>query len=196
MRSRGMPTRRIALALAALLAVAVPAAASTIPAGAASTSKPWYRWSVYDLHAQVENGDPGTHTARLTQILLPSAFTVKKRSSYLAFGPVGACRSTGSIRPVLVRSDATDAAGVLDEQLPESRAVYGEGTRGDAVWRVVNAGTATIRGAYVRPTRMDGVWIVIRIGTTPHGTCHSGGYRESVAFPLADGLATVKASGY
>ena len=126
---------------------------------------------------------------------MPASFRVRQRSGYLTFGPVGACRSTGSVRVVLVRSKA-DIRGVLDAQVPKSTTVYGSGSRGDAVWRIVNAGTAALRGAYVRPTRIADTWVVVRVGTTPHRTCHAGGYRESVAFPLADALATTKASGY
>ena len=146
------------------------------------------------FRAEVENG-PGTHAARLTQILLPSTFAVKRRANYLAFGPVGTCRSTGSIRIALVESSAGRAEEVLDEQLPDGRS-YGSGTNGDAVWGIVNGGGGKLRGAYVRATgsRTPGSSSVPRRRRI--AAAAPGGYRESVAYPLADALAATKASGY
>jgi len=167
--------------------------ALAIPAGA-QAAKVWRAYGVFDGQAEVEGGS-GTHAARLTQILLPSTFAVKRRGTYLAFGPVGTCRSTGSIRVVLVDSSASTAEDVLAEQLPDGTS-YGSGTNGDAAWGIVNSGGGNLRGAYVRPTKFDDTWVVIRAATTPHRSCHTGGYRESVAFPLAGALAAAKASGY
>ena len=179
-----------------LLALGILAVLAALPA-VALAGRAWTVHSVFVNRAPVEDGS-GTRSARLTQILLPNSFAVKQRSTYLAFGPVGACRSTGSVRVVLVRSDAADAASVLDEQLPSGTPSYGSGARSDAVWRIVKAGTGggDLRGAYVRPTRIADTWVVVRVATTAHGSCHTGGYRESVAHPLADALATTRASGY
>jgi len=164
-----------------------------IPTGA-QAAKVWRAYGIFDARVEVENGS-GTHAARLTQILLPSTFAVKRRGTYLAFGPVGSCRSTGSIRVALVESAAGTVADVLDEQLPDGLR-YGAGTNGDAAWKIVNSGGGNLRGAYVRPTRFDDTWVVVRAATTVHRSCHTGGYRESVAFPLAGALAAAKASGY
>ena len=179
--------RRIRLLVPLLvLAFAVPAAAQ---------AKAWHSYGLFRDRVEVEGGS-GTHSARLTQMLLPDTFKVKRRAGgYLAFGPTGACRSTGSVRVGLVSSSATAAADVRDELLPAGTS-YGTGPRGDAAWGIVNSGGGALRGAYVRPTRFDETWIVVRVATTPHANCHTGGYRESVAFPLADALATTKASGY
>jgi hypothetical protein len=175
------------------LLVILVALALAIPAGA-EAAKVWRAYGIFDGRVEVENGS-GTHAARLTQILLPSTFAVKRRGNYLAFGPVGACRSTGSIRIALVESSAARADEVLDEQLPDGRS-YGSGTNGDAVWGIVNGGGGKLRGAYIRATRFKDTWVVVRAATTPHRSCHTGGYRESVAYPLADALAATKASGY
>lgn len=175
------------------LLVALLALALTIPAGA-QAAKVWHAYGLFDRRAEVENGS-GTHAARLTQILLPSSFDVERRGTYLAFGPVGSCRSTGSIRIALVRSEQSTPDAVLDEQLPDGTS-YGSGTNGDAAWRIVNAGGGRLRGAYVRPTRFSDTWVMIRAATTPRRSCHTGGYREAVAFPLAGALAAAKASGY
>ncbi|HVW18395.1 MAG TPA: hypothetical protein VHB30_09110 [Solirubrobacteraceae bacterium] len=185
-----------------LVLCAAALAATVVPAAAARQA--WYSYGAFAWKAPIEGGT-GTQTARLTQILLPSSFKVKTRGSqtsdsgtYLAFGPVGSCRSTGSVRLGLLYSEAQSAADVLADVLPATTTSYGYGTRGDAAWRIVKSASATLRGAYVRPAtaRLAHVWVVVRVGTTPHGTCHAGGYRESVAFPLADALATVKASAY
>src|SRR6476619_3102354 len=112
--------RHIVRLLAALAAVAL-----VVPV-AAHAAKAWHAYGIYNGRVQVENG-AGTHAARLTQILLPSTFAVKRRGTYLAFGPVGSCRSTGSIRIALVKSTAGDVEGVLGEQLPGGRS-YGSGT--------------------------------------------------------------------
>ena len=61
-------------------------------------------------------GGSGTHSARLTSIVLPDSFKVRKsspRATRLTFGRVGSCKSTGVIAPKLVLSTATTAAAVL-----------------------------------------------------------------------------------
>ena len=72
----------------------------------------------------------------------------------------------------------------------------GSGRTSDAVWRIVKSATATLRGAYGRPTRPADTWTVVRVATTPHRFCHTGGYRESLAHPLAGAPAATRASGY
>ena len=48
----------------------------------------------------------------------------------------------------------------------------------------------------MRSTRIAQTWIVVQATTTPHGTCHIGGIRESLGFPLSDAFGTIRASGY
>lgn len=180
------PLRLILLTALATLVVAAPAAAA-----------PWHSWSIYNGKAAVQGGT-GTHSARLSSIVLPDSFKVRKsspRATRLTFGRVGSCKSTGVILPKLVHSTATTAAGVLAEQLTGGT-TYGAGIRGDAVYRVAKFSGGALKGIYVRKTRIARTWIVVQATTTPHGTCHIGGVRESLGFPLVDAFGTVRASGY
>ena len=168
-----------------LLALAIPAAAQA--------AKVWKAYGLYDGSVAVEDGS-GTHTARMTQMLLPSTFDVEKRGDYLAFGPVGLPQhrlDQGRAR----RVDGHHSRGRARRAAPDGTS-YGSGTNRDAAWKIVNTGGGKLRGAYVRPTQIDDTWVVVRVATTPHATCHTGGYRESVAYPLADALAATKASGF
>ncbi len=99
------------------------------------------------------------------------------------------------ITPALVASTATSAGEVLAAQLTAGT-TYGVGTRGPAAWRVAKYPGGALKAVYVGPTRLAGVWVVVRAATTPHGTCHIGGVRESLGFPLADAFATIRANGY
>jgi hypothetical protein len=175
--------RLIFLSALAMGALAVPAAAAT-----------WHSYSIYNGNAAVEGGS-GTHSARLTSIVLPDSFKVRKRATRLTFGPTGSCRSTGVILPKLVHSTATRSGDVLRELLSGGTS-YGLGTRGDATYRVAKFPGGGLKAIYVRPTRMAATWIVVQATTTPHGTCHIGGIRESLGFPLSDAFATIRASGY
>ncbi len=172
------------------LLTAIATVAIAAPAAAAG----WHGYGIYNGNAPVEGGS-GTHSARLTTIVLPDSFKVRKQKTRLAFGPVGACRSTGTITPVLVRSTATTSAAVLAEQI-QGGTTYGAGTRGGASYRVAKYAGGRLRGAWVGPTRLAETWIVIRLITTPHRTCHIGGVRESLGYPLTDAFGTVRASGY
>ena len=167
----------------AALVVAAPAAAS-----------PWHSWSIYNGKAAVQGGT-GTHSARLSSIVLPDSFKVRKHATKLTFGRVGSCKSTGVIAPKLVHSASTTAAAVLGEQLTGGT-TYGAGIRGDAVYRVAKFSGGAIKAVYVRKTRIAQTWIVVQATTTPHGTCHIGGIRESLGYPLADAFGTIRASGY
>jgi hypothetical protein len=167
----------------AAVAIAVPAAASD-----------WQSYSLYNGSAPVEGGS-GTHSARLSTIVLPESFKVRKGKTRLTFGPFGACRSTGTITPVLVHSTATTSAAVLAEQV-QGGTTYGEGTRGGASYRVAKFSGDRLRGAWVGRTRLAETWIVIRVITTPHRSCHTGGVRESLGYPLTDAFGTTRASGY
>ena len=167
----------------AVLALAVPASADT-----------WHGYRLFVQNARVEGGT-GTHTARLTHIVLPDSFHVRKHKTRLTFGPVGTCRSTGTLAPALVQSDATTAADVLNEQLVGGTD-YGYGSRGTAAYRVAKFTGGAIKAVWVGATRLPQTWIVVRATTTPHGTCHIGGVRESLGFPLADAFGTIRASGY
>jgi len=175
--------RLILLTALATTAVAAPAAASS-----------WHSWSIYNGNAPVQGGT-GTHSARLTSIVLPDSFKVRKHATKLTFGRIGSCKSTGVIAPKLVFSTKTSAAAVLGEQLVGG-ATYGEGTRGDAVYRVAKFSGGSLKAVYVRSTRIAQTWIVVQANTTPHGTCHIGGIRESLGIPLADAFGTIRASGY
>ena len=180
----------------ALLTAVLVAAAFAAPAGAASTGSGWHSYALYNGKAAVEGGS-GTHNARLTRMLLPDRWSpkVSKARTRIGFGPVGTCHSTGAIAPALVASTATTSAAVLAEQV-KGGTTYGSGTNGDAAWRIAKFSGGALKAAYVGPTRLAGVWIVIRGTTTPHGSCHIGGVRESLGFPLADAFATVHANGY
>jgi len=180
----------------ALLTSAVLAAAFAAPAGAALTDSGWHSYSMYNGKATVEGGS-GTHSSRLTRMLLPDRWSPKynKAKTRISFGPVGACHSTGTIVPALVASTATTSAAVLKEQV-KGGATYGSGTNGTASYRVAKFSGGALKAAYVGPTLLPGTWIVIRGTTTPHGTCHTGGVRESLGFPLADAFATIHANGY
>lgn len=92
-------------------------------------------------------------------------------------------------------SAQTAAAGVLDEQLTGGT-TYGAGSRGDAVYRVAKFSGGALKAVYVRKTRIARTWIVVQATTTPHGTCHIGGVRESLGYPLAEAFGTIRASGY
>lgn len=166
--------------------------AALAPAAQAATT--WSGYSLFNGRAAVEGGT-GTHNARLTSILLPSSFHVRRSATRLRFGPVGGCRSTGTVTLALVDSSATTAAGVLAEQVAGGK-TYGEGRRGDAVFRIARLSGGKLKGAYVRPTRIARTWVVVRVATTPLASCHTGGVRESLGFPLADALAVTHASGY
>jgi hypothetical protein len=178
------PLRLTFLTALATLAAAAPATAATA----------WHSWSLFNGKAAVEGGT-GTHSARLSRIVLPDSFKVRKHATKLTFGRVGACKSTGAITPKLVFSTATTAAGVLAQQLTGGT-TYGVGTRGDAVYRVAKFSGGSLKGIYVRPTRIAQTWIVVQATTTPHGNCHIGGIRESLGFPLTDAFGTVRASGF
>jgi len=175
--------RLLTLTALATAAVAAPAAAA-----------PWHNWSVYNGKAAVQGGT-GTHSARLTSIVLPDSFKVREHATKLTFGRVGSCKSTGVIAPKLVASAATTSAAVLAEQLAGGT-TYGAGTRGDAAYRVAKFSGGALKAIYVRPTRLARTWIVVQATTTPHGTCHIGGIRESLGYPLADAFGTIRASGY
>lgn len=178
------PLRPLLLATLAATALATPAIAST-----------WHSYSIYNGRAPVEGGT-GTHSARLTSIVLPDSFKVRERATRLTFGPVGTCRSTGSIAPKLVYSTATTSAAVLAQQL-DGGATYGAGTRGSASYRVAKFSGGALKGIWVgRARRLPQTWIVVQATTTPHGTCHIGGVRESLGYPLADAFGTIRASGY
>lgn len=176
----------------ALCGLVVAFGAAAPPAGAGSA---WHTYSLYIDGAPVEGGT-GTHVVRLTSMLLPDAFKVRTHTASLTFGPVGGCRSTGVIRPALVASGRTASAAVLADQL-HGGSTYGEGTRGaNASWRVAKFSGGALRAVSVSRTRLPGVWAVVRANTTPHGTCHAGGVRESLGFRLVDAFATIRANGY
>jgi len=169
-------------------------ALATTAAAAPAHASPWRSWSLYNGKAAVEGGT-GTHSARLTSIVLPESFKVRKRATSLTFGPYASCRSTGVITPKLVASTATTSAAVLAEQLVGGT-TYGSGTRSSASYRVAKFQGGALKGIWVGPTRLPQTWIVVQATTTPHGTCHIGGVRESLGFPLADAFGTIRASGY
>ncbi len=185
------------LSILTLLTTVLVAAVFAVPAGAASSKGTgWHSYALYNGKAAVEGGS-GTHSSRLTRMLLPDRWSPKynKAKTRISFGPVGTCHSTGTITPALVASTSTTAAAVLKEQV-KGGTTYGSGTNGAAAWRVAKFSGGALKAAYVGPTRLAGVWVVIRAATTPHGTCHIGGVRESLGFPLADAFATVHANGY
>ena len=169
--------------LLSVLALAAPASAAG-----------WHSYHLYDGGARVENGS-GTHTVRLTSIVLPDSFKVRPHTTSLTFGPIGACRSTGVIRPALVASGLTTSAAVLAQQLTGGT-TYGFGTRGAASYRVRKYSGGTVKAVFVGPTRLPGIWVVVRATTTTHTTCHTGGVRESLGYPLADAFGTIRANGY
>lgn len=175
--------RLFATTVLAALALAAPASASG-----------WHSFTLYNAEAPVEGGS-GTHNVRLTSIVLPDSFHVRKASTRLTFGPIGACKSTGVVRVALVASTETSSAAVLSAQL-SGGTTYGFGSRGDASYRVMKFSGGAIRAVFVGPTRLAGTWVVVRATTTPHGTCHTGGVRESLGFPLVDALGTIRANGY
>jgi hypothetical protein len=181
-----MPTLRLLILTAlATTAVAAPAAAA-----------PWHSYSIYNGKAPVAGGTGGrTHAARLTSIVLPDSWKVRKHATSLTFGPFAACRSTGAIAPKLVASTATTSAAVLG-QLLAGGTTYGEGTRGGAAWRVAKFQSGVLQAFWVGKARLAQTWIVVQATTKPHGTCHIGGVRESLGIPLADAFGTIRASGY
>lgn len=179
--------------LLTLLIVAAAGGVLAAPAAAAS----WHSYSLWNNAAKVEGGS-GTHTVRLTSMILPDNFRVKvnaKRTG-MTFGPFAACRSTGTITPTLVASSEKTSSDVLKGLLPPKGTTYGSGTRGNAAWRVAKYSGGSLRAAYVGPTRIAGVWVVVRAATKPTTTCHIGGVRESLGFPLADSFATIRANGF
>ena len=177
------PLRLILLTTIAAATVATPAAAA-----------PWHNYSLYNGKAAVEGGS-GTHSARLTSIVLPDSFKVRKQPTRLTFGRVGSCKSTGVIAPKLVFSTATTSAAVLAQQLAGGT-TYGIGTRGGASWRVAKFQGGALKAIWVSRARIAQTWIVVQATTTPHGTCHIGGVREALGYPLADAFGTIRASGY
>lgn len=177
------PLRLILLTALATTAVAAPAIAA-----------PWHSYSLYNGHAGVEGGT-GTHSARLTSIVLPDSWKVRKHATKLTFGPFASCGSTGVIAPKLVFSTATTSAAVLAQELVGGT-TYGIGTRSNASWRVAKFQGGALKAIWAGPTRIAQTWIVVQATTTPHGTCHIGGVRESLGFPLADAFGTIRASGY
>ena len=174
------------------IATVLATTALTATAGAAT----WHSFSVSNLKAKIEGGGSGTHTARLTSMVLPDSFKVKKSGTKLTFGQVGACKSTGTIAPVLVHSTKTSAADVLEDELGPGGTDYGSGTNGDAVYSVRKYSGDKLRAAYVRRANIADTWIIVRTRTTPHASCHTGGVRESLGFPLADAYGTARASGF
>lgn len=178
--------RFVAPAVLIALLLAIPTAFAA--------SKAWHLYRVFVNPAPVEGGT-GSHSARLSSIVLPDSFKVRQGKRSLTFGPVGACKSTGMIAPALVSSTKATAADVLAEQLTGGT-TYADGLRGDSVFRVAKYSGGAIKALYVRPTRIPQTWIVVRATTTPHGTCHTGGVRESLGFPLGDAFATIHASGF
>ena len=178
--------RRTRLAGLTLLATFALAA----PAGAAG----WHTYSLYDAGAPVENGT-GSHSVRLTSMLLPDSFKVRRHATSLTFGRVGACQSTGVIRPALVASTLSTSGAVLAQQLTGGT-TYGFGTRGAASYRVRKYSGGTIKAVFVGPTRLAGIWVVVRATTRTHTGCHTGGVRESLGYPLADAFGTIRANGY
>jgi hypothetical protein len=177
------PLRLILFTALATTAVAGPAIAS-----------PWHSYSLYIGDAPVEGGT-GTNSARLTSIVLPDSWKARERATKLTFGPFASCRSTGTIAPKLVYSTATTSAAVLAEQLVGGT-TYGSGTRGSASWRVAKFEGGALKAIWAGPTRLAQTWIVVQATTTPHRTCHIGGVRESLGYPLADAFGTIRASGY
>jgi hypothetical protein len=167
---------------------------ATVALAAPATAAPWHSYRLFVQNAPVEGGTE-THSARLTSIVLPDSFKVRKRATRLTFGPIGSCRSTGTIAPALVQSTAATAAEVLAQQLTGGT-TYGNGTRGDAVFRVAKFSGGSLKAVYVRRTGLPQIWIVVRATTTPHSSCHTGGVREGLGEPLADAFATIRASGY
>ena len=176
-------TRLAALTLLATFALVAPASAAG-----------WHTYSLYDGSALVENGS-GTHSVRLTSMLLPDSFKVRRHATSLTFGRVGACQSTGVIRPALVASTLSTSGAVLAQQLTGGT-TYGFGTRGAASYRVRKYSGGTIKAVFVGPTRLAGIWVVVRATTRTHTGCHTGGVRESLGYPLADAFGTIRANGY
>jgi hypothetical protein len=167
---------------------------ATVAVTATAAAAPWHSYSLYNGKAPVEGG-AGTHAARLTSIVLPDSWKVRKHATKLTFGPFASCRSTGVITPKLVFATATTSAAVLAQQLPGGT-TYGIGTRGAASWRVAKFQGGALKAIWAGKARLPQTWIVIQATTTPHGTCHIGGVRESLGFPLADAFGTIRASGY
>lgn len=175
--------RLILLGALVMTTLATPAFASS-----------WHSYRLYNGNAAVEGGS-GTHSARLTSIVLPDSFKVRQRATKLTFGPIGSCRSTGVITPKLVSSTATSSAAVLGQLLTGGK-TYGSGTRGSASYRVAKFSKDIIKAFWVGPTRIPQTWIVVQTTTTPHASCHTGGVRESLGYPLTDAYGTLRASGY
>ena len=175
--------RLILLSAVVMTTVATPALAAS-----------WHSYNIYNGKAAVEGGS-GTHSARLTSIVLPDSFKVRERATRLTFGPIGACRSTGVIVPKLVSSTATSSAAVLGQLLTGGK-TYGSGTRASASYRVAKFSKDIIKAVWVGPTRIPQTWIVVQTTTTAHASCHTGGVRESLGYPLTDAYGTLRASGY
>src|ERR1044072_6742030 len=94
------------------LRIILLAALATTVAAAPGTAAPWRSWSLYKGRAAVEGGT-GTHSARLTSIVLPESFKVRKRATSLTFGAFASCRSTGVLSPKLLAA-ASRGPGARD----------------------------------------------------------------------------------
>jgi hypothetical protein len=201
-----MRLRTARSALAALGALSALIAMAAVPAHAAPEPTPYGR---YTLSGATKLS--GLNVNYRAYTLLPAKLPDKTANggAVLRFGPIGSCRYQLSISiRVVPREDGETASERSARLLPASaQYIYGQGTRGSAVWRVIRVrGSATVRGIYEMPASVNTsnafgspkkpVWVeVTGTGTEPVTECHSGGPRY-IGSTLSDGFGSMTSTAF
>jgi hypothetical protein len=185
-----------AVALAAMLAAAVPAWSATVRVQRFSDFK-----DVPIARTQTK------YRLRVTYVV-PRTWRPTARPNGLSrtFGHIGSCRFTVRVSTRIVTDRDEPAATRVARLVPQTGGLLlDSGTRSNAAWRVARtSGSDTVTGLLERPAPSvrtqpapDRAWIEMRFVATadPRRECHIGGPR-TVGRQAGDALATAQVGGF
>lgn len=201
-----MPHRLIALLVAAVtLALALAATTSAQLAG--RHPQTYERWTVE--RTGPIGGAPSMNAYGRAYALLPASWRSRSRNGQtrIRLRVPGSCKVTVDlwVNHVLDRADETAAERAKRRRPNEEPYLYGSGSRdGGGAWRVVKPERRIVRAIYEQPLAANWpgvpagrrVWLEVQAtarGTNP--SCHTGGIREAVAFPLVTAFAAMAGTG-
>jgi hypothetical protein len=200
-----MPRRLLVLLLAVLsLALAL---AATAPAQIASTHPQTYeRWTM-ERTGPVQGSTTLKGYGR-AYALLPGSWSSNSRNGQtrIRFRVRGSCGVGVDVwvGHVLDRADETAAERAKRRRPNEEPFLYGSGSRdGGGAWRVVKPASTIVRGIYEQPLAANWpgvpagqrVWLEVQATAKATRSCHTGGIREAVAFPLVTAFAAMSGTG-
>lgn len=203
-----MPRRLIAL-LPAALSLALALTFTAVSHAASRHPQRWDRWTV-ERTGPIQ-GAPTMNAYGRAYALLPGSWSSNSRNGQtrIRLRVPGSCRVTVDlwVNHVLDRADETAAERAKRRRPNEAPYLYGSGSRdgGASAWRVVKPDRRLVRAIYEQPLAASWpgvpagqrVWLEVQAtarGTNP--TCHTGGIREAVAYPLITTFAAMSGTGF